>query len=144
MVSSMFLKLLLMLSLSANATEPAKFTILDYNEPAPFEGVLFDEKAIATILSDYDIAAYGCDIKIQYELRKLEEKHKFEIGSLKIEHQALTNEYDLFIEQKDREIQSLVKSLKKTSPRNKTWWFVGGVAIGMAATYGAYRTFDER
>lgn len=36
-----------MLSLTASATEPAKFTILEYKAPAPFAGVLFDEKAMA-------------------------------------------------------------------------------------------------
>ena len=66
----MFLKLLLALSLTANATEPAKFTILEYKQPAPFTGVLFDEFAISTVLSNYDIAAYGCDIRVQYELDK--------------------------------------------------------------------------
>ncbi len=133
-----------MLSLTANATEPAKFTILEYKQPAPFEGVLFDEYAISTVLSNYDIAAYGCDIRVQYELDKLQEKHKLELESLKIEHKALTNEYDLFIVQKDKEIDALVKSLKKTSPRNKLWWLAGGIVVGSAATYGAYRAFDER
>jgi len=140
----MFLNLLLMLSLSANATEPAKFTMLEYRQPAPFEGVLFDELAISTVLSNYDIAAYGCDIRVQYEVDKLQEKHKFEIQSLRIEHKALTDEYDLFIAQKDKEIQSLVKSLKKTSPRNKWLWFTGGVVVGTASAYGAYKVYNER
>ena len=140
----MFLNLLLMLSLSANATDTAKFTILEYKQPAPFEGVLFDEYAMSTVLSNYDIAAYGCDIRVQYELDKLREKHKFELESLKIEHKALTDEYDLFIIQKDKEIDSLVNSLRKTSPRNKWLWFAGGLVIGTATTYGAYRAFNER
>ena len=140
----MFLKLLLVLSLNASATEPAKFTVLEYRQPAPFEGVLFDQYAIATILSDYDIAAYGCDIRVRYEVDKLQEKHNFELENLKIEHQALTDEYDLFIVQKDKEIKALVNSLNKTSPRNKTWWFVGGIIAGSAVTYGAYRAFNEK
>ena len=140
----MFLKMLLLLSLNANATEPAKFTILEYKKPAPFEGVLFDEGAISTILSNYEIAAYACDIKIDYELRKEQERHNLELQSLKIEHRALTEEYDLFIVQKDKEIQALVQSLKKTSPRNKWLWFTGGVIVGTASAYGAYRVFNEK
>ena len=140
----MFLKMLLLLSLNANATEPAKFTILEYKKPAPFEGVLFDEGAISTILSNYEIAAYACDIKIAYELRKEQERHNLELQSLKIEHRALTEEYDLFIVQKDKEIQALVQSLKKTSPRNKWLWFTGGVIVGTASAYGAYRVFNEK
>ena len=140
----MFLKLLLMLSLSAHATEPAKFTILEYKAPAPFAGVLFDDTAIATVLSDYDIATYACQIKTDYELSRLQEKHRFELENLRIEHKALTEEYDLFIIQKDKEIKLLANALKKTSPRYKWLWFVGGIAVGTAGTYGAYKTFNER
>ena len=139
----MFLKLLLMLSLSAHATEPAKFTILEYKAPAPFAGVLFDDTAIATVLSDYDIATYACQIKTDYELSKLQEKHRFELESLRIKHKALTDEYDLFIMQKDKEIGFLADALRKTSPRYQWLWFAGGVAFGAGASYGVYKKINE-
>ena len=53
----------------AHAGESPQFTILGENEPAPFEGVLFNELAISTVLSDYEIAAYSCDIRTEYELK---------------------------------------------------------------------------
>ena len=139
----MFLKMLMMLSLTANATEPAKFTFLEYKQPAPFEGVLFDEFAISTVLSEYDIAAYACQIRIDYELSKSQEKHLFELENLKIEHKALTDEYDLFIIQKDKEIDLLANALKKTSPRYKWLYFAGGILVGTAASYGAYKAFND-
>ena len=135
----MFLKLLIMLSLSANATEPAKFSILEYKAPAPFAGVLFDEKAMAKMLSDYDLAMYACDIKTDYQLKIQKEEYEFKLENLKIEHKSLTDEYDLFIMQKDKEINILVDSLKKTSPRHKWLYFAGGILIGTATSYGAYR-----
>ena len=135
----MFLNLLLMLSLSANATEPAKFSILEYKAPAPFSGVLFDEKAMAKLLADYDLAMYACDIKTDYQLKIQKEEYVFKLENLKIEHKALTDEYDLFIIQKDKEINILVDSLKKTSPRHKWLYFAGGILVGTAASYGAYR-----
>jgi hypothetical protein len=135
----MFLDLLLMLSLSANATEPAKFSILEYKAPAPFAGVLFDEKAMAKMLSDYDLAMYACDIKTDYQLKIQKEEYEFKLENLKIEHKSLTDEYDLFIMQKDKEINILVDSLKKTSPRHKWLYFAGGILIGTATSYGAYR-----
>jgi len=140
----MFLNLLLMLSLSANATEPAKFSILEYKAPAPFAGVLFDETAMAKILSDYDLALYSCDIQTEYQLKIQKEEYDFKLENLKIEHKALTDEYDLFIMQKDKEINILVDSLKKTSPRHKWLHFAGGIAVGTALSYGAYKTFNER
>ena len=132
-----------MFSLTANAAEPAKFTILEYKAPAPFAGVLFDEKAMAKILADFDIYKYSCDIKTDYQLKIQKEEYEFKLENLGIEHKALTDEYDLFIIQKDMEIKALSNSLKKTSPRYKWLYFAGGILIGTAASYGAYRAINE-
>ncbi len=132
-----------MLSLSANATEPAKFTVLEYKAPAPFAGVLFDENAISKMMADYDLYKYSCDIQKDYELKILREEYDFKLENLKIEHRALTDEYDLFIMQKDKEIDLLANALKKTSPRYKWLYFAGGILVGTAASYGAYKTFNE-
>lgn len=141
----MFLSLLILLSTPAQAdAQAASFTILSEGQCAPFEGVLFDKYATAEILSGYDRFKPACDNRVQYELKKQQETHEYELETLRIEHQALTKEYDLFIEQKDKEIQSLVKSLKKTSPRNKWLWFAGGIVVGSAASYGAYKVYNER
>ena len=140
----MFLNLLLMLSLSANATEPAKFSILEYKAPAPFAGVIFDEKAMAKMLADYDLAMYACDIKTDYQLKIQKEEYEFKLEDLRIEHKALTDEYDLFIMQKDKEIDLLAAALKKTSPRHKWLYFAGGILVGTAGSYSMYRVLNER
>lgn len=132
-----------MLTMTAHATEPAKFTILEYKAPAPFAGVLFDEKAMAKVLAGYDIYKYSCDIKMDYQLKIQKEEYDFKLENLKIEHKALTNEYDLFIMQKDKEIKSLSDSLKKTSPRYKWLYFAGGILIGTASSYGVYKTIND-
>lgn len=137
------LSFLLMTSTPAYAEE-GQFTILGHKQCAPFEGVLFNKQAISEVLSGYDRFQYACDSVVQYELSKQAEIHRYEIESLKIEHTALTKEYDLFIVQKDKEIQALVKSLKKTSPRNKWLWFTGGVIVGTASAYGAYKVYNEK
>ncbi len=138
----MFLNLLLMLTMTVNATEPAKFTVLEYKSPAPFAGVLFDEHAMAQLMADFDIYKYSCDIQKDYELKIQKEKYEFQLENLKIEHNSLTKEYDLFIMQKDKEIDLLAEALKKTSPRHKWLYFAGGILLGTAASYGAYRAFD--
>jgi hypothetical protein len=128
-----------MLTLTAGATEPAKFTVLEYKAPAPFAGVLFDEYAMSKIMSDYDILKYSCDIRTDYELKTQKEEYEYKLENLKIEHNALTKEYDLFIMQKNTEIDILTQSLKKTSPRYKWLYFAGGILIGTASSYGVYR-----
>ncbi len=140
----MWLLSLLFVVSSPALAEEGQFTILGQNQCAPFEGVLLNKQAISEVLSGYDRFQYACNNVVKYELDKQAELHRYEIESLKIEHTALAKEYDLFIVQKDKEIQSLVKSLKKTSPRNKWWWFAGGTLVGAAANYGSYKAFDER
>ena len=140
----MFLKFLLMLTMTAGATEPAKFTVLEYKTPAPFAGVLFDEYAMSKIMADYDILKYSCDIKTDYQLKIQKEEYEFKLENMRIEHKALTDEYDLFIMQKDKEIDLLANALKKTSPRYKWLYFAGGILVGTAASYGAYKAFNER
>ena len=139
----MFLKLLLMLTMTSHATEPAKFTVLEYKAPAPFAGVLFDEYAMAQIMADYDILKYSCDIRTDYQLKIQKEEYEFKLEDLRIEHKALTDEYDLFIMQKDKEINALANSLKKTSPRHKWLYFAGGILVGTAASYGAYKVVND-
>ena len=139
----MFLNLLLLLSMTAGATEPAKFTVLEYKAPAPFAGVLFDENAISKMMSDYDIYKYSCDIKMDYQLKIQKEEYEFKFENMKIEHKALTDEYDLFIMQKDKEIDLLANALKKTSPRYKWLYFAGGILIGTASSYGVYKALND-
>jgi len=140
----MFLKLLLLITMSASATEPAKFTVLEYKAPAPFAGVLFDEKAMAKIMADYDVYKYSCDIKTEYQLKIQQEEYEYELENLRIEHKSLTDEYDLFIMQKDKEIGFLADALRKTSPRYKWLWFVGGFTVGVAGAYGVHKVLNER
>ena len=133
-----------MLTMAANATEPAKFTVLEYKTPAPFAGVLFDEKAIAKMMADFDIYKYSCDIKTEYQLKIQREEYDYKLENMRIEHEALTKEYDLFIMQKNTEIDALTNALKKTSPRYKWLYFAGGILVGTAASYGAYKALHER
>ena len=135
----MFLKFLLLFTMTANATEPSKFTVLEYKTPAPFAGVLFDESAMADIMAEYDILKYSCDIRTEYQLKIQKEEYEFKLENMKIEHEALTKEYDLFIMQKDKEIDLLANALKKTSPRYKWLYFAGGILIGTASSYGVYK-----
>ena len=135
---------MLMLTMIAGATEPAKFTVLEYKKPAPFAGVLFDEYAMSEIMAEYEILKYSCDIKTDYQLKIQKEEYEFKLENMRIEHKALTDEYDLFIMQKDKEIDLLANALKKTSPRYKWLYFAGGILVGTAASYGAYKAFNER
>jgi len=130
--------------MAAHAGEPPQFTILGENEPAPFEGVLFNKRGIAELLVMPEEYRMGCDLEIEYQLDVQATEFHLERQNFQIRLDALTREYDLRIEQKDIEIVALQEAMLNQSPSNKLWWFAGGVAAGIATTYAAYRMFNER
>ena len=138
----MFLKALLLSTLAY--AEPAQFTILGENEPAPFEGVLFNKRALAELLVMPEQFSMNCDLEIEYHLDVQATEFHLERQNFQIRLDALTREYDLRIEQKDIEIAALQEAMLNQSPDNKLWWFAGGVAAGIVTTYAAYRMFNEQ
>ena len=129
--------------MAAHAGEPPQFTILGENEPAPFEGVLFNKRGIAELLVMPEEYRMGCDLEIEYQLDVQATEFHLERQNFQIRLDALTREYDLRIEQKDIEIAALQEAMLNQSPSNKLWWFAGGVAAGIVTTYAAYRMFNE-
>jgi len=137
----MFLKALLFSTLAY--AEPAQFTIVGQDEPAPFEGVLFNKRGIAELLVLPLEYRLDCDLEVEYQLDVQATEFHLERQNFQIRLDALAKEYDLRIEQKDIEIAALQEALLAQAPNNKWWWFVGGVAAGAATTYAAYRLFNE-
>ena len=138
----MFLKALLFSTVAY--AEPPQFTIVGQDEPAPFEGVLFNKRGIAELLVmplDYQMQ---CDLEVEYQIDVQATEFQLERKNFQIRLDALTKEYDLRIEQKDIEIAALQEAMLNQSPSNKLWWLAGGVAAGVVTTYAAYRMFNER
>jgi len=137
----MFLKALLF-SMAAHAAPP-QFTIVGENEPAPFEGVLFNKRGIAELLVLPEEYRMECDLEVEYQLDVQATEFHLERQNFQIRLDALAREYDLRIDQKDIEIAALQEAMLAQSPNNKWWWFAGGVVAGVGVTYAAYRGFNE-
>ena len=114
--------------------EAPKFSILAEREPAPFEGVLFDPEATATIMSEKEMWQRTCDLEIEFQLDQQGTKFYLDLQNAQIRYDSLKEEADLLIEKKDLEIDALEETLKKQSPSNNWLWFAGGTATGVAAT----------
>ena len=138
----MFLKALLF-SMVAHA-DPPQFTIVGQDEPAPFEGVLFNKRGIAELLVLPMEYRMECDLEVEYQIDVQATEFQLERQNFQIRLDALTREYDLRIEQKDMEITALQEAMLAQAPTRKWWWFAGGVAAGIATTYVAYRVFNEQ
>jgi len=127
----------------AHAESP-QFTIVGKNEPAPFEGVLFNKRGIAELLVLPLEYRLECDLEVEYRIDVESTEFQLERQNFQIRIDALNREYDLRVEQKDIEISTLQEALLAQAPARKWWWFVGGVAAGVVTTYGAYRVFNEQ
>jgi len=138
----MFLNLLLMLIGPVQANDAGQFTFLGHQQCAPFEGILFDPPALSEILARQSTANLACQARIEYELSVEAAGYELELRNWDIQYNALHEETSLLLFQKDGEIEQLQRSLLKQSPSNRWVWAAGGVAVGIAATYGAYRVFN--
>ena len=141
-------KLLILLALSmwSNPTyaEPkGKFTVLGLNQCAPFEGVLFDPRATARLLSDSQIATPTCDSVVKYNLDKQKAEYDLKIENLTIRHDSLIAEYDMRVQSLERESDALANALKQQSKKNPWMWFTIGVVGGVAMSYTVYEVLSE-
>tara|TARA_A100001515_G_scaffold142423_1_gene141200 strand:- start:375 stop:785 length:411 start_codon:yes stop_codon:yes gene_type:complete len=130
-------------SSTAAAEETGKFTFLGENEPAPFEGVLFDPTATATILAERAVASAACEVRLNYELDIQAAEHELQLQNLQIRHDALVSEYDMRVSSLQRENEALTTALKKQSRKNTGLWVAVGVISGVALSYTAYEAFNE-
>lgn len=124
--------------------EPPQFTIVGQEEPAPFEGVLFNKRGIAELLVLPLEYRLECDLEVEYRIDVQATEFQLERQNFQIRLDALAQEYDLRVDQKDIEITALQEALLAQAPNNKWWWFVGGIAAGATTTYAAYRVFNEQ
>ena len=134
----MYLSLLMAV---ANAGE-TKFTFLSANEPAPFEGVLFDPEATADLIVAPKEVQLNCDLEIEYRIDLLQTEHQLTIQNMNSRYNALNVEYQQAINAKDLQIENLETVISSNSGVSKWVWFTGGIVAGTAASYSAYRAFN--
>jgi len=128
-------KILALFLISSTAyADDGKFTLLAEQQPAPFEGVLFDPIATASIMTEKDSWKLQCDLEVEYNLDVANTEFELERKNCEIRYEALDQEYKLIVEQKDIEIAKLQETIKKQSPPNKWAWFGVGGASGVVAT----------
>ena len=137
---------LMVLSLWSNlavAETPGQFMFLGKNQCAPFEGVLFDPTATASILAERSVALSACEVKLNYELDVQAAEYELQLENLQIRHDALISEYDMRVSSLDRENKALADALKKQSRKNTGLWVAVGVVSGVVLSYTAYEAFNE-
>ena len=124
--------ILFLLSL-ANA-EPLMMRV-ERGQAAPFDGRLFNDEAVASILADSESVTQQCEIRkdLEWKTQMAEVQYKYDI--LEAEHDALKYKHNNIVAIRDEEIEVL---RKQGSTKRSTWMFLGGFALGTGASLATY------
>ena len=116
--------------------ETPQFTFLDYRQPAPFRGTLFNPRATAELLAMPENLRLQFDLELEYQLDKQATEYHYRLDAANTKYLALQDEYSLVITQKDLEITALQEAITRHSPSNRERWMAGGAAAGAVITLG--------
>tara|TARA_Y100000593_G_C4127708_1_gene245823 strand:- start:118 stop:510 length:393 start_codon:yes stop_codon:yes gene_type:complete len=125
--------ILLLLSLAAYG-DP-EFANLKKGERAPFEGRLFNEEAIASILTNNSQKDMECQLEIEYQLDKQSTKKQYEYELLKASCKAENEMLKEVARIRLNEIESIRGSYKPARPYI---WLTSGFVLGSAASIGIF------
>ena len=104
---------------------------LDAGEPAPFDGRLMNDEAVANIIAGREMSVEQCEIQKELVLSLTKAEMQLEIDYLKAELETEKEKSIALLDIRDKEIESLRKEIR---PNKTMWAFFGGFAIGTGAS----------
>ena len=120
------------------AQEAGAIIDLKKDDPAPYDGVLFDTNAAARLLADKEYNQIECNLKINFQIEKIKAKHALEMGTLQASFEALKGQNTSLLEIKDAEILRLQELALKNPNDNSHWWLAGGVVAGIVTSIAIF------
>ena len=113
---------------------------LERGEPAPFDGRLFNDEAVASIIAGKEFAEQQCEIQMSLEYSLQLAEKQLQIDYLGIEKETLQKKHEALIEIRDEEIKSLRKHI---NPKRSMWIFFGGFTLGTASSLATYYAVNQ-
>ena len=120
--------------LSLASAEPLMLRV-ERGQSAPFDGRLFNDEAVASILADSEAVTQQCEIRkdLEWKVQMADLQYKHDV--LTAEYQSLEYKHQQMLEIRDEEIEVL---RKQGSTKRSTWMFLGGFALGTGASLATY------
>jgi hypothetical protein len=116
-----------------------KVAAIKKGQTAPFDGILFDKKAEATMAAKRESAVKICEIDKNYTIKKLKAECDFDKRFLTIEKESEKKKHDGLMALKNAEVKRLEEVLKKSQkPDYSKLWFVGGFVAGVGLSIGIF------
>jgi len=130
---------MLLFLLSTALAEPL-MVHLDAGEPAPFEGRLMNDEAVANIIAGREMSMEQCEIQKELAISLTKADLQLEIDYLNAELETETEKNATLLELRDQEISSLRKEIK---PNKTMWAFFGGFLLATGTSLGTYYAVRE-
>ena len=128
--------------LSSLAFAEPEYVKMKEGDVAKFEGRLFNNEALATMIAKCEFNVDQCEIQSDLEcsLKIADKQYEYDVLSAKLN--SLQTKHIGLMEIKDEEIKIL---RRQTKPQLTMWVFFGGFALGTGtslATYYAVRSME--
>lgn len=115
----------------------AQFTNLKVGEPAPFNGRLLNDEALATLVVNQESIEEACSIEIDYELDKAKAKWNYDFELMKISLEGKLERSEARVEAQQEELDYLRAHDK---PNRTFLWVTTGFVIGTATSVAIFNT----
>lgn len=113
------------------------FTILKKDQPAPFTGFLFDQSSVAKLLAETEYKLLELKLKSEFTLKSSEALWKLKLDNSAAALLSFEEKHTSLISIKNVEIERLTKIALEKPNKYSSWWFVGGIVLGIGLTVGA-------
>ena len=128
---------MILMLLTSLAFGEAQFTNLKVGEPAPFNGRLLNDEALATLVVNQESIEEACQIEVDYELDIAKAKWNYDFQIMKITLEGKLERAEAQIEAQQEELEYLRAQDK---PNRTFLWVSTGFLIGTATSVGIFNT----
>ena len=122
---------MILMLLASIAYGEAQFTNLKVGEPAPFNGRLLNDEALATLVVNQESIEEACQIEVDYELEKAQAKWNYDFELMKISLEGKLERSEARVEAQQQELDYLRATVK---PNRTFLWVSTGFVIGTATS----------
>jgi len=123
--------------LASIAYGEAQFTNLKVGEPAPFNGRLLNDEALATLVVNQESIEEACQIEVDYELDKAQAKWNYDFEIMKISLEGKLERSEARVEAQQQELDYLRAHDK---PNRTFLWVSTGFVIGTATSVAIFNS----
>jgi hypothetical protein len=123
--------------LASIAYGEAQFTNLKVGEPAPFNGRLMNDEALATLVVNQESIEEACQIEVDYELEKAQAKWNYDFELMKISLEGKLERSEARIEAQQQELDYLRATVK---PNRTFLWVSTGFIVGTATSVAIFNS----